>query len=132
MLFYEFSIEDHVPQDQMLRVMDRFVDLIYRNADHAMFSRNRHGRFRDSALLRPLFEATGARYSAEGLVSGQCMAIHASLAYLIKSRRNGTAGGLHDGFQTKDLYPDAVGDAWRDWRHGNTVKRTPLDWFCVL
>ncbi len=26
-LFYEFSIEDHVPQDHMLRAIDRFVNL---------------------------------------------------------------------------------------------------------
>ena len=26
-LFYEFSIEDHVPRDHMLRTIDRFVDL---------------------------------------------------------------------------------------------------------
>ena len=26
-LFYEFSLEDHVPQDHLLRSIDRFVDL---------------------------------------------------------------------------------------------------------
>ncbi len=26
-LFYEFSLEDHVPQDRLLRSIDRFVDL---------------------------------------------------------------------------------------------------------
>ena len=26
-LFYEFSIEDHVPSDHLLRSIDRFVDL---------------------------------------------------------------------------------------------------------
>ena len=26
-LFYEFSIEDHVPDDHLLRLLDRFVDL---------------------------------------------------------------------------------------------------------
>ncbi len=26
-LFYEFSIEEHVPQDHILRAIDRFVDL---------------------------------------------------------------------------------------------------------
>ncbi|MEP2704659.1 MAG: IS5/IS1182 family transposase, partial [Roseibium sp.] len=26
-LFYEFSIEDHVPNDHLLRSIDRFVDL---------------------------------------------------------------------------------------------------------
>ncbi len=26
-LFYEFSLEDHAPQDHLLRSIDRFVDL---------------------------------------------------------------------------------------------------------
>ena len=26
-LFYEFSLEDHVPQNHLLRSIDRFVDL---------------------------------------------------------------------------------------------------------
>lgn len=26
-LFYEFSLEDHVPQDHLIRAIDRFVEL---------------------------------------------------------------------------------------------------------
>jgi transposase len=138
-LFYEFSLEDHVPQDHWLRSIDRFVhldsvrahlaglqpyggrplvdpellirmllvgycfgirserrlceevhlnlayrwfcrlDLSDRVPDHSTFSKNRHGRFRDSELLRHLFEMTVARCIAEGLVSGQRMAVDASL-----------------------------------------------------
>ena len=47
--------------------------------DHSTFSKNRHGRFRDSDLLRHLFEATVARCMAEGLVGGEGFAIDASL-----------------------------------------------------
>jgi transposase len=36
--------------------------------DHSTFSKNRHGRFRDSDLLRRLFEVTVERCLAEGLV----------------------------------------------------------------
>lgn len=138
-LFYEFSIEDHVPEDHLLRSIDRFVDLsgirqhlapfysttgrpsidpellirmllvgyclgirserrlceeVHLNLayrwfcrldladrvpDHSTFSKNRHGRFRDSDLLRHLFETTVARCIAEGLVSGQRFAADASL-----------------------------------------------------
>lgn len=138
-LFYEFSLEDHVPQDHLLRSIDRFVDLtgirvhledfyghtgrpsvdsellirmllvgycfgirserrlceeVHLNLayrwfcrldlndripDHSTFSKNRHGRFRESELLRHLFETTVARCIAEGLVSGQRMAVDASL-----------------------------------------------------
>lgn len=115
-LFYEFSLEDHVPQDHLLRSIDRFVDLsdirqymaefyshtgrpsvdpellirmllvgfcfdirserrlceeVHLNLayrwfcrldlsdpvpNNSTFSKNRHGRFRESALLRHLFE----------------------------------------------------------------------------
>lgn len=47
--------------------------------DHSTFSKNRHGRFRDSDLLRLLFETTVARCIAEGLVGGEGFAIDASL-----------------------------------------------------
>ena len=138
-LFYEFSIEDHVPSDHLLRAMDRFVDLgdmrrhlapfysttgrpsvdpelmirmlivgyafgirserrlceeVHLNLayrwfcrldltdpvpDHSTFSKNRHGRFRDSDLFRQLFESVVARCIGEGLVGGQTFASDASL-----------------------------------------------------
>ena len=149
-LLYEFSLEDHVPQDHLLRSIDRFVDLssirghladfyshtgrpsidpellirmllvgycfgirserrrceeVHLNLayrwfcwldlsdripDHSTFSKNRHGRFRDSELLRHLFETTVARCIEEGLVSGQRMAIDASLIEADANRQNST------------------------------------------
>jgi len=149
-LFYEFSLEDHVPQSHLLRSIDRFVDLTSVRAhltdfyshtgrpsvdpellirmllvgycfgirserrlceevhlnlayrwfcrldlndrvpDHSTFSKNRHGRFRESELLRHLFEATVARCIEEGLVSGQRMAIDASLIEADTNKRNST------------------------------------------
>jgi hypothetical protein len=47
--------------------------------DHSTFSKNRHGRFRDSDLLRRLFEATVQRCIVEGLVGGDGFAVDASL-----------------------------------------------------
>jgi transposase len=147
-LFYEFSIEDHVPQDHMLRAIDRFVDLsgirrhlapfysstgrpsvdpelmirmllvgykmgirserrlceeVHLNLayrwfcrldltdpvpDHSTFSKNRHGRFRDSDLLRHLFETVVARCIEEGLASGQRFAADASLIQADANRQN--------------------------------------------
>lgn len=138
-LFYEFSLEDHVPQDHLLRSIDRFVDLssirahladfyshtgrpsidpellirmllvgyclgirserrlceeVHLNLayrwfcrldltdripDHSTLSKNRHGRFRESDLLREVFEMTIARCMQEGLVGGQGFAVDASL-----------------------------------------------------
>ena len=149
-LFYEFSLEAHVPQDHLLRSIDRFVDLTSIRAhlaefyshtgrpsvdpellirmllvgycfgirserrlceevhlnlayrwfcrldlndrvpDHSTFSKNRHGRFRESELLRHLFETTVARCIEEGLVSGQRMAIDASLIEADANKQNST------------------------------------------
>ena len=47
--------------------------------DHSTFSKNRHGRFRDSDLLRELFEMTIQRCINEGLVGGDGFAADASL-----------------------------------------------------
>ena len=145
-LFYEFSIEDHVPPDHLLRSIDRFVDLsgmrqhlapsyssigrpsidpelmirmlivgyafgirserrlceeVHLNLayrwfcrldlsdpvpDHSTFSKNRHGRFRDSNLFRHLFEEVLADCIAEGLVGGETFGTDASLIKADASR----------------------------------------------
>src|ERR1700722_13861541 len=46
--------------------------------DHLTFSKNWHGRFRESDLLRKLFETVVARCMKEGVVGGVWMAIAAS------------------------------------------------------
>jgi transposase len=149
-LFYEFSLEDHVPHNHLVRSIDRFVDLTSvrghladfyshtgrpsidpellirmllvgycfgirserrlcqevhlnlayrwfcrldladRIPDHSSFSKNRHGRFRESDLLRHVFEMTVARCIEEGLVSGQRMAIDASLIEADANKQNST------------------------------------------
>jgi len=58
--------------------------------DHSTFSKNRHGRFRESELLRHLFDTTVARCIAEGLVSGQRMAVDASLIEADANKQNST------------------------------------------
>lgn len=47
--------------------------------DHSTFSRNRHGRFRQSDILRHLFETVVERCLCEGLVGGEGFAVDASL-----------------------------------------------------
>jgi transposase len=138
-LFYDFCLDDHVPEDHSLRKIDQFLhlddlreklrpfyssmgrpsidpalmirmlivsycfgirserrlceevhlNLAYRwfcrlgldgkVPDHSTFSLNRHGRFRDSDLLRHLFESTVQRCLDEGLVGGESFAVDASL-----------------------------------------------------
>ena len=130
-LFYGCSLERHVPDDHLLRKIDRFVDLSEVRAhlgpyysdvgrpsidpelmirmlivgycfgirserrlceevqlnlayhwfcrlgldgdvpDHSTFSKNRHGRFRESDLLRKLFETVVGRCMKEGIVGGE-------------------------------------------------------------
>src|SRR5579859_7937721 len=157
-LFYEFSLEHHVPSDHLLRAIDRFVDLsgirahlrpfyselgrpsidpellirmliigycmgirsegrlceeVHLNLayrwfcglglqgavpDHSTFSKNRHGRFRDSDLLRELFETTVARCMTEGLVGGEGFAVDASMIKADANRQRSVPGseGLPD------------------------------------
>src|SRR3954453_13318332 len=151
-LFYEFSLERHVPAAHLLRAIDRFVDLsevrshlapfysstgrpsidpellvrmllvgycygvrserrlceeVHLNLayrwfcrlglegavpEHSTFSKNRHGRFRDSDLLRHLFESVLSRCMAEGLVKGEGFAIDASIIKADASPARGVSG----------------------------------------
>ena len=150
-LFYGFSLERHVPENHMLRKIDRFVDLTGLRAhlgpyysdvgrpsidpelmmrmlivgycfgirserrlceevhlnlayrwfcrlglegdvpDHSTFSKNRHGRFRESDLLRKLFETVVARCMKEGIVGGEGFAVDASIIVADAYRRRGVA-----------------------------------------
>src|SRR3954451_25324682 len=55
--------------------------------DHSTFSKSRHGRFRDSDLLRRLFETVLARCIDEGLVGGEGFAVDGSLIRADASRQ---------------------------------------------
>lgn len=76
--------------------------------DHSTFSKNRDGRFRDSDLLRRLFETTVERCMAEGLVGGEGFAVDASLIRADANRQTGGPGS--DG-----LPPDADTRAVREY-----------------
>lgn len=58
--------------------------------DHSTFSKNRHGRFRDSDAFRQLFESVVERCITEGLVGGEGFAIDASIIRADANRRRGT------------------------------------------
>jgi transposase len=57
--------------------------------DHSTFSKNRHGRFRESDLLRKLFETVVARCMKEGIVGGEAFAVDASIIVADAHRRRG-------------------------------------------
>src|SRR6202162_2964536 len=167
-LFYEFSLEGHVPERHLLRSIDRFVELdglrrelapyysgigrpavdpelmirmlivgycfgirserrvceeVHLNLayrwfcrlgldgrvpDHSTFSKNRHGRFRQSDLLRRLFETVLRRCINEGLVGGQGFAVDASLIKAEANRQKGIEG-------EKALPPEATGRAVEEY-----------------
>ncbi|SFP03522.1 Transposase [Cohaesibacter marisflavi] len=171
-LFYEFSLEGHVPQDHLLRSIDRFVDLTsvrdhlkpfyshtgrpsvdpelmirmllvgYINGirserrlceevhlnlayrwfcrldltdpvpDHSTFSKNRHGRFRESNLLRMVFEAVVARCIEEGVVGGEHFASDASLIEADANKQNSTA---KEDWDPDKINPEIASRAVKDY-----------------
>ena len=60
--------------------------------DHSTFSKNRHGRFRESDILRELFETVVRRCMDEGLVGGEGFAVDASLIAADTNRQRGVPG----------------------------------------
>ena len=60
--------------------------------DHSTFSKNRHGRFRESDLFRHLFEAVVQRCLDEGLVGGEGFAVDASLIQADANKQRSLAG----------------------------------------
>ena len=60
--------------------------------DHSTFSKNRHGRFRESDTFRHVFESVLRRCMTEGLVGGEGFAIDASVVRADANRANGVPG----------------------------------------
>ena len=79
------------------------LDLTDPVPDHSTFSKNRHGRFRDSDLLRKLFEASVRRCMGEGIVGGEGFAVDASIIRADAHRQRGvaTAAELDHGCPTR-------------------------------
>jgi transposase len=67
------------------------LDLDDRVPDHSTFSVNRHGRFRDSDLLRHVFEAVVRACMDAGVVRGEGFAVDASVMEADASRYHGKA-----------------------------------------
>ena len=60
--------------------------------DHSTFSRNRHGRFRDSDAFRWLFDTVVHRCMTEGVVKGEGFAVDASVVAADANRQRGVPG----------------------------------------
>jgi IS5 family transposase len=72
--------------------------------DHSTFSKNRHGRFRESDLFRHLFEAVVQRCLDEGLVGGEGFAVDASLIQADANKQRSLAAS---DWRAPDHPPDA-------------------------
>ena len=82
--------------------------------DHSTFSKNRHGRFRDSDTLRFVFEQVLERCVREGLVGGEGFAIDASLVKADANRQRGVPG------------------AEADWSDGQSIGRPVREYLAAL
>lgn len=151
-LFYAFNLEEHIPQNHLLRGIDSCLDLselrqhladyyshtgrpsidpelmirmlivgysygirserrlceeVHLNLayrwfcrlgledaipDHSTFSKNRHGRFRDSGAFRWIFDEVVRRCMAAGLVKGEGFAVDASIIAADASGQRGLPG----------------------------------------
>ena len=83
--------------------------------NHSTFSKNRHGRFRDSGALRHVFESVLRRCMSEGLVEGEGFAADASVVKADANRARGVPGS------------EAI-----DWRQGDGPSRAVQEYLSGL
>jgi len=174
-LFYGFNLESHIPQNHLLRGIDRFLDLsdlrhhladhysstgrpsiapelmirmlvigycfgirserrlceeVHLNLayrwfcrlglddsvpDHSTFSKNRHGRFRESGAFRLLFESVLRRCMTEGMVRGEGFATDASVIKADAQRQR-----------------RATGDEAIDWGNPDQASRPVREYLAAL
>jgi len=79
-----------------------------RTPDHSTFSKNRHGRFRESDVFRHVFEGVVRRCMAEGLVRGEGFAVDASIVQADANRRRGVPSELPIDWNDPNLGTRAV------------------------
>lgn len=80
--------------------------------DQSTFSKNRHGRFRESDLFRQLFESVVARCIDEGLVGGDVFAADASIIRADANKQNSTP---KEEWDPAALDPEAVPRAVKEY-----------------
>src|ERR1700752_3331854 len=91
---YGVRFERRLCQEVELHLAYRWfcrLDLDDKIPDHSTFSVNRHGRFRDSDILRHVFEAVVRACMDAGLVKGEGFAVDASVMEADASRYHGKA-----------------------------------------
>ena len=73
-------------------------------SDHSTFSKNRHGRFRESDAFRHVFESVLRRCITEGLVRGEGFAVDASVIKADANRARGVPGSETADWRKEALY----------------------------
>ena len=76
--------------------------------DHSSFSKNRHGRFRESDVFRHVFEGVVRRCMTEGLVRGEGFAIDASVVKADANRQRGVPSAESIDWSNPELGTRAV------------------------
>ena len=84
------------------------LDLEQRVPDHSTFSKNRHGRFRQSDAFRYVFENVLRRCIKEGLVGGEGFAIDASVIKADANRARGVSSSEAAGWSEGEAPTRAV------------------------
>jgi len=98
--------------------------------DHSSFSKNRHGRFRQSDILRHMFETVVERCLAQGLVGAEGFAVDASLIAAVADKQrsvqeylavlNDAAFGAASPVTPKFISPSDPAAQWTDTHEGRT------------
>lgn len=80
--------------------------------DHSTFSKNRHGRFRDSDVLRHVFERVVLACIATGLVGGEGFAVDASLIEADANKGRSLPG---EEWTARDIDPETANHAVKEY-----------------
>src|SRR5450631_297968 len=95
--------------------------------DHSTFSKNRHGRFRESDVFRHVFEGVVQRCMAEGLVRGEGFAIDASVVKADANRQRGVPSEQPIDWSNPEFGTRAVHEYLQALEQVGQVGATPMN-----
>ena len=95
--------------------------------DHSSFSKNRHGRFRESNVFRHVFEGVVRRCMAEGLVRGEGFAIDASVVKADANRQRGVPSTEAIDWSKPELGTRAVHEYLQALEQDGQIGATPMN-----
>ncbi|MGP0086369.1 MAG: transposase [Steroidobacteraceae bacterium] len=93
--------------------------------EHSTFSKNRHGRFRESNAFRHVFETVLQRCMREGLVRAEGFAVDASIVKADANRRRGVPSEEGIDWSNPELGTRAVREYLQALEHEGQIGTTP-------